>query len=380
MLYQQRLHMKIRPFKLERYFAKYEFSVPYQLSCSDCQPLLLSELLELSTPDTKKLWDNLAFGYTDAQGHPVLRETIAQLYKTVKKEDVLVTAPQEGVFIAMQALLEKGDHVICPFPQYQSLSEIAVSLGCQVSWWKPHKKDTWVFDVDELLALIQKNTKLIVLNFPHNPTGALIPASGLAAIIKKAREYGTYIFSDEMYRFLEYDAADRLPNVCDEYERGISLFGMSKTFSLPGLRIGWLAAKDKQFLQACAVYKDYTTICSSAPSEILAIMGLEARDRIIAHNLATIAKNKAELVSFCNKNKHIFTWLSPQAGSICFIEVKTKMPVQQLCNDLIAKKGVMVLPGTVYDYEGNYIRIGLGKKVFAEPLALFDEYIKEQSL
>ena len=158
----------------------------------------------------------------------------------------------------MNTLLKEGDHVISTFPGYQSLYEIALSNNCVLSKWLPD--DNMCFKLDDLLGLITEKTKLIVINFPHNPTGETITADELNQIISIAREKNIVIFSDEMYRLLEYDVRDRLPSVCEIYENGISLFGLSKTFALPGLRIGWLVTRNKDILADIAAYKDYTTL------------------------------------------------------------------------------------------------------------------------
>ena len=176
---------------------------------------------------------------------------------------MLIAAPEELIFIAMNALLRPGDHVIATFPGYQSLYAIAEALGCSVTRWPLEVRDgRWGLDLDFLAAAIRPETRLLVVNFPHNPTGYLPSRSELDAIIELARRHGLHVFSDEMYRLLEYDAETRLPPVADLYERGISLSGLSKSFALPGLRIGWLAMRDADLLARCIAFHDYTTICS----------------------------------------------------------------------------------------------------------------------
>ncbi len=219
----------------------------------------------------------LKLGYTESAGHPRLRELIAQVYAGIETEDTLVVVPEEGIFLLMHALLSPGDHMICTFPGYQSLYEVARSIGCQVTAWEPSEERGWHFDVGELEEKIRSNTRLIVVNFPHNPTGYVPPREDFESIIRLAEKHGAYLFSDEMYRFLEIDKGPTLPSACEMYEKGITLFGLSKTFGLPGLRMGWLASKAGDVLQRVNELKDYTTICASAPGEILAIMALKNR-------------------------------------------------------------------------------------------------------
>jgi len=368
--------MKIKDFKLERYFARYEFSAPYLLCSSDCEPLSLDELLSLADNDSLKLWKNLKLGYTESQGHPVLRQEVAGLYQSIQPKDILITAPEEGIFIAMNCLVKKGDHVITTFPGYQSLYEVANAIGCEVSQWIPKQENGFFFDIQELKKLVRDDTRLIVINFPHNPTGATIKEDELKEIINLAKSKDIIIFSDEMYRFLEYDNADQNTSACDLYENAVSLFGMSKSFALAGLRIGWLVTRNSNLLNKFLAFKDYTTICSSAPSEILAIIALRAKKQIIQRNLQIIKNNLEKLDLFFAHFNHFFEWNKPKAGPIAFPELKSNMDVNHFCVDLVEKKGVMLLPASVYDYQGNNFRIGFARKNMPEALNVFDEYLK----
>lgn len=166
--------MKIQPFKLERYFAEHEFSAPYLMCASDCEALSMDELLGIADEDSLKMWKDLRLGYTESQGSHVLREEISWLYEKIKPEEILILTPEEGIYIAMTTILKKGDHVVATFPGYQSLYEIADSLGCEVSKWMPKEEKGWAFEIDDLRDLVRDKTKLIVVNFPHNPTGATL--------------------------------------------------------------------------------------------------------------------------------------------------------------------------------------------------------------
>ncbi|MGM0532686.1 MAG: aminotransferase class I/II-fold pyridoxal phosphate-dependent enzyme [Bacteroidota bacterium] len=369
--------MKLNPFKLERYFARYEFSAPYLLCTSDCEALSMQELLAMSDKDALKMWHDLKLGYTESQGHPVLREEISKLYQTIKPENIITLAPEEGIYIAMNCILEKNDHVISTFPGYQSLYEVANSIGCEFSKWTPREKNDWVFNIDDLQNLIRENTKLIAINFPHNPTGATITQSELEKIVGIARKKNIVIFSDEMYRLLEYDETNRISSTCDLYDNAVSLFGMSKSFGLAGLRIGWLITKNTELLEKFATYKDYTTICSSAPSEILAIMALRAKNKILKRNLGIIQDNLKLLDEFFREYSKHFEWHKPKAGPIGFPKLKTSEKVSDFCLDVVNKKGVMLLPANQYDYRGNNFRIGFARKNMPQALEKFKEYIVE---
>ena len=367
--------MRIPPFRLERYFARYEFSAAYLLSCSDCEPLTLNELLSMSDDESLRLWEDLSLGYTESQGHPLLREEVAQLYDHIVPGNVLVVTPEEGIFIAMNVLLESGDHVIATYPGYQSLYELAHSLGCEVSQWIPEKRQQWEFDVDMLRSAIRPNTRLIVINFPHNPTGAMLSQRNMRELLSLARENGIQVFSDEMYRFLEYDEEARLPSASDLCENAVSLFGVSKALGLAGLRIGWLITRNRDLLQKLATFKDYTTICSSAPSEILALMALRTRTRIVDRNLNIIKHNLSLIESFFSDHADAFEWIRPKAGSVAFPALRLPLPIREFCADLVNKKGVMLVPGDVYDFQGNNFRIGFGRTNLPEGLDQLEAYL-----
>jgi len=361
--------MQITPFKLERYFAQYEFKVKYLLSPSDCESLSMAELLQLADSDSLTLWNELRLGYTESPGHPVLRAEVSRLYQTISPNDVMIAAPEEAIFIAMQTLLGPADHVVSISPAYQSLYEIAQAIGCDVTPWT-FKLDAngWRLDLDQLERALTERTRLIVLNFPHNPTGYVPSRDELNSIVELARKRSLYVFCDEMYRLLEYDPARWLPAMCDLYERGISLSGMSKAFGLPGLRIGWLATRQPALMEQFLAFKDYTTICSSAPSEALAIMALRAKDVIVARNLAIIQDNLKIAERFFMEQGDRFVWIRPQAGSIAFPRWAGGTPVEQFCQSALEQQGVMIVPGSIFDFPGNHFRVGLGRKNFGEAL------------
>lgn len=369
------------PFKLERYFARYEFKAPYLLSASDCESLSLAELLSMANPETTRLWDQLSLGYTDSAGHPELRAEIAGQYQLVSPEQVLVLAPEEGIFIAMHTLLSPGDEVIAISPAYQSLHEVARSLDCAVIPWQLQEgPEGWELDIDQLAQSLTRRTRLLVVNFPHNPTGYL-PQVGLQdAVIDLARRNGLYVFSDEMYRMLEYDPARRLPAMCDRYERGISLSGLSKSYALPGLRIGWLATQDSSLVERWTIFKDYTTICSSAPSEILGIMALQAADQVVARNLEIIRQNLSQASHFFERWSGLFSWIPPQAGSVAFPEWKGPGGTYEFCEAVVDQSGVMIVPGSLFDRGGQHFRIGLGRRSFPTALQRVEGYLQAAHL
>lgn len=372
--------MQIEPFKLERFFAQHEFSVDYLLSASDCESLSLTELLELADAEGRRLWEGLRMGYTESQGHPLLREEIAELYETITSADTIVAAPEEAIFIAMNCLLRPGDHLIATFPAYQSLHEIARSLNCDVTRWTlTPDAGRWTLDLDFLRSKITDRTRLIVVNFPHNPTGYLPSRDDFETIVGIARERDLPLFCDEMYWRLEHGDTEPLPAACDLYPRAVSLFGMSKTFSLPGLRIGWLAARDRELMERLVAMKDYTTICNSAPSEILALIALRARGTIISRSREIIRANLETAREFFLRHQELFSWLEPAGGSIAFPRYHAPIPLDRFCQELLEAQSALIVPGDLFDIPDHF-RIGLGRADFPAGLQQVDAFIYDSGL
>ena len=372
--------MKINQFKLERYFAQYEFKAPYLLSSSDCESFSVREILELEEGATAD-YLHQRLGYTESEGDPELRQEIAKLYSSIATEDVFCFAgAQEGIFVFMNSLLNKGDHIIVQFPAYQSLYEIEKAIGCEVSLWTMDEHSKWSLDLNFLTSNIMENTKAIIINFPHNPTGMTLSKGQFDQIIEIAKKYDLYLFVDEVYRFLEYEEEDRLPAICDIYAKGISLGVMSKAFGLAGLRIGWVSTKNQSILQQMKAFKDYTTICNSAPSEYLAKIALRNKAVILQRNLDIIHTNLNLLDTFFQKYSHIFEWVKPKAGSIGFVKIKFDQNIDDFCLDLVEKQGVLLLPSTLYEFDAKYFRIGFGRKNMPEALSKLEVYIKNNLL
>lgn len=368
--------MKLPAFKLERFFAKYEFKAPYLLSSSDCEAMTIEELLSLEAGATQRFHQTW-LGYTETQGSPKLRQAIAQTYKTIGMDNILVHAgAEEAIFIFMNIALQPGDHLIVHFPCYQSHSSIAQAIGCDVSWWMSHEADNWELELDWLRGAIQPNTKAIVINCPHNPTGYVMSRAKLEELIAICRQHNILLFSDEVYRFLEYREEDTLPAACDLYENAVSLGVMSKTYGLAGLRIGWVATRNPEIYQAMAEFKDFTSICSSAPSEFLSTLTLRHQDKIIQRNRSIIAANIELCNHFFSQHADFFNWTAPKGGSTAFPSLKPAIDVEEFCIDLVNQQGVLLLPSTYFDYGRQNFRIGLGRKNLPECIEKLDDYVK----
>jgi aspartate/methionine/tyrosine aminotransferase len=369
--------MKIDEFKLERFFAKHETDAPYMLGASDCETFSVNEIV--STKEIEEL-SSQKLGYSTSQGLPLLRSEIAKQFQTVTQNEIVVSAPQEGVFITLNALLTSLDKVVVQVPCYQSLCAIPKAIGCKVTTWTPSiLKSQWHFDIDELRAKVDKTTKLIIVNSPHNPTGYQFSQKEFTEIVEIAKENNCYLFSDEMYRTLVMKHEEILPAGSDIYEKCISLSGVSKTFGLGGLRIGWLAIKEKKLLQKILNLKDYTTLSNSILSEFVAMIALTKSDLILSRNLGIIAENLKILDKFFNQHSDKFQWLKPRAGTVALIKMKFGANVESFCEDLINKRGVLLMPGTKFDYDDHF-RIGFGRKNLPTALRQFEAYLDEKKL
>ncbi len=367
--------MSIREFQLERYFAQWEFEVPYLLSASDCETMSIGELLAMAGVRLETLAE-LRLGYTESQGDPALRERIANFYPGLTADQVIITnAPEEAIFLTMMVLLQPGDRVVVQTPCYQSLFELAVFRGCDVQPWPLVERDgAWQMDLDYLADLLAADTRLLVINVPHNPTGYLPALAEFETILELAAERDIWLFCDEMYRRLEYNPADRLPSASTRYERAVSLWGMSKTFGLAGLRLGWLVVPDRELRQALLNFKDYTTICNSAPSEFLARLALDQAEALIARNLEIIQSNLGHVHQFMAIQAALFDWRDPLAGPIAFARLRQGQ-ADEFCERVVQESGVLLVPSTLFDFGNSHLRFGLGRRNFAEGLAVLADYL-----
>jgi len=368
--------MEIPPFKLEEFWKKYEFTAPYLLCCSDAESWKLNEILEMADPEAKNLWESLSLGYTESPGLPLLRKEVAHLYSSIDSDQIVTFAgAEEGIYCAMRTLVEPGDHVIVIDPCYQSLAALPKFFGAEITPIRLNPEQGWQLELEEVQSAFRTNTKLLILNYPHNPTGAVLNKDVFYGLVQLCREKEAYIFCDEVYRYLEIDETQRLPSIVDAYEKGITLNVMTKAFGLAGLRIGWLAASDRDFLQKVGSYKLYTSICNSAPSEILALIALRAKDQILRRNRMVMLHNLGILGSLMERHPQTLSWIPPQSGTMAVIKLLLPVPIETFAEELVKKEGVLIMPGSVFDLPGNFFRIGFGKKNMPEILERFEQFL-----
>src|SRR5215208_880840 len=351
-------------FRLEVYLGRWEFAARHHLTASDAQTLSVAEVLG---PDGLEELAAVPLSYTPTWGADALRDAIAGTYETVVRDDVLVFAgAEEAMFWAMQELVGPRDHAIVTVPNYQSMETIPVATGAAVSGLSLRPEDGWAVDLDALRALLRPETRLVAVNFPNNPTGALPDPGSWAALVALCEERGIPLFSDEVYRGLEPDGTAPLRQAADASPTALSMGVMSKAYGLPGLRIGWLACRDRAVLERLETRKHYTSICNSAPSELIATHALRRGPEIIARNRAIIARNLPVFDAFFAAHADLFGWEHPQAGCVCFPRYLGPDGVETLCHDLVEEAGLVLLPASIYaselgDVPADRFRIGVGR-------------------
>lgn len=368
--------MRFRDFKLERYFGEWEFSAKILLSSSDPESMRLPDLLALADEDGRRRFEELWLGYTESPGLPALREAVAGQYTSCQPGDILVfSAPEEAVFHVAAAVLEPGDQMVGITPAYQSSYEIPRTLGAEITLVPLREDRGWALDLDELASRLTSRTRLIYVNFPHNPTGAMISPADQRRLVELADSCGAHLLSDEVYRGLEFDPAGRLPAAADLYPRAISLGGLSKAYGLPGVRLGWIACRDAALGRRLLAAKDFTTICAAAPSEVLALIAVRAADQLIGRALTGITRNLALVDRFFAERPGVFGWARPRAGSVGFPELLLDMPVAEFCRRLVTEQGVLLVPAGMFESGTNHFRIGLGRSSLPAGLAILRDFL-----
>ncbi len=370
----------MRDFALEVFFSNWEFAAKYHMTASDIESMSIADLLRMAPEENLDLLGEQWLGYTETFGNRELREEIAKTYDSAKSTDILCfSGAEEGVYIAMRVLLEKDDHAIVVVPNYQAAETLPLDI-CEVTGVPLSAEDNWSLDIDHLRGQLRPNTRLISINFPNNPTGAVLERSRFDALVELCREKEIYLFSDEVYRLVEREAEIRLPQVADVYEKGLSLNVMSKAYGLPGLRIGWIMTKDQHVLQKMERYKHYLSICNSAPSEYLAIVALKAREQILERNRSLVNSNAEKLDQFFSEFPEIFEWRRPDGGCVGYPRYKGPEGADTFCEDLVTSAGVLLLPPKIYRSElletpNDRFRIGFGRKNIDEGLDVFRRYL-----
>ncbi len=367
-------------FKLETHFSRWEFKVRYHLTASDAESIRLRDLLAMATPEEREDFEGLWLGYTETFGAPDLREVIAETFERRSVADILCFAgASEGIFAANAVLLDKDSHAIVVTPNYQSHETLPLAT-CAATGVPLDPDDSWSLDIDRVGEAIRPNTRLLTINFPHNPTGAILARDRYDALIELCRRHGIYILSDEIFNSLGRTGTKHLPHVADVYERGLSLNVMSKAYGLPGLRIGWIACADRDLLSRLERMKHYLSICNSGPSERLAKIALRNRDKLLARNCAIIDENLIKLDAFFARHPDLFDWKASDGSCTAFPRYKGPGGVEDFTRRLVDESSVLLLPGSIFasdltETPRDRFRIGFGRSGLDEGLAALEAHL-----
>ena len=367
-------------FRLETHFARWEFVAEHHLTASDAESMSMRDLLAMATPGQRAAFDDFWLGYTETWGAPDLRAAVAATYTNQTAADILCFAgASEGIFAANQVLLDADSHAIVVTPNYQSHETLPAAI-CEVTGVPLDPDDRWSLDIDRVAAAIRPNTTLVTINFPHNPTGAILPIDRYRALIELCRRHGIWILHDEIFNGLGPTGTEHLPFVADEYERGLSLGVMSNSYGLPGLRVGWIACQDHDVLSRMERLKHYLSICSSGPSERLAVIGLQNRDRILARNNAIIDENLPKWGTFFQDHADRFDWTPPDGSCMAFPRYLGVDGVEAFARSLLEEASVLLLPSTIYRSDlgptpTDRFRLGLGRRGLDAGLAAMANHL-----
>ncbi len=353
--------MKIETFALERWMTRWETQVQFDLAESGIKPLTVNELLDLGGRE-KSLESMLqiSLGYSEARGTEDLRELISSLYRDVTPEDVLVTTGAiEANFLLFNVLLNPGDHVVVVDPAYQQLQSVPKAIGCDVSLWRLRPEKDFRYDLNELRSLVTSQTRLIVINTPHNPTGSILTEDEQRAVYQMAEAVGALVMGDEAYRWLTLPGREPFAGpVRDLGTRGISVGTLSKPFGLPGLRIGWIAATS-DIVQDCWSQRDYVSLSPGKLNDYLATIAIRSREQVFQRTQAIAAKNLKFLEGWIHQREDLVTWVPPRGGLLGLLHYNIDVPSLELADKLADEASVMLAPGSAFGYE-NFLRIGIG--------------------
>ncbi|MBT4352737.1 aminotransferase class I/II-fold pyridoxal phosphate-dependent enzyme [archaeon] len=359
------------------------------LSSSRLDPLEVGELIEICFPLNsfknvknrfklfKDLW-SLKLDYNEISGSIDLRQLISQQYDSISPENIFVTAgPQEAISISLDSILSSEDHVIYQEPIYGSLYEIPTDIGCKLSKISP-KENQWDIELEDITESIEDNTKLIILNSPNNPTGHVHTEEFYEKLIEIAKKKGIYILVDEVHRGLLYNDNKSTKSIMDyDYEKVISISGLSKTMALPGIRIGWIASKDDNFLKNCYAKKQITSYSNSTLDSYFTELALEHRETILKKNKTIVQENLEHFRIFAEKYNQLFEYTPPDGGNVGFVKINVEEGAEKFCEKFLDETKILIEHSKLYKFGNEHIRIGFGRKNFPALLQKLDKYIEK---
>lgn len=332
------------------------------------QPFTQNELEQTVGYTFKDILKNINLGFAPDTGTHALRQTLAKHhYETISFSEIITHAgAQEALFCAFYALLKGGDKVLAVAPIFEPLVQIPLNIGCDVSYVHLDAGNNWSLNLDEVEANFKKGCKLFIVNFPHNPTGATLTETGLKQVVGLCKKYDVWLLSDEVFRGLEHHLQYRLPTVADLYAKGISVGVISKGCGIPGIRIGWLASKNKQLLSKIVDIKGYISVCNSQIDELLASVILQKHEELTKRNLKIVLKNKPLLVDLNSLLGHGVEIFLPNAGCCVFARIKDSISADELVKKVAGRSNYLLYPSSLFNTDTQALRIGFGGKGFVD--------------
>ena len=370
--------MKIAPFKVELWMNEHEDKAIYNTGETCVDSISMDELFAIAGLNKQEVLNELTqkrLTYGHIFGNPKFKEGIASLYETIQAEDITTTHGAIGAnHLVLYSLVEPEDEVVAVLPTYQQLYSIPASFQATVKQHVLTPENNFLPDLTQLRNQVSSKTKMIIINNPNNPSGALMDRGMLEEIIEIARAADAYILSDETYRGLTQEEVES-PSIADMYEKGISVSSMSKVWSLAGLRLGWIVTKNVEALEQCLLHRDHNTISCGMIDEELAAIALANKEKILARNLKIVRDNLKILDEWVAKEPHI-SYVKPQAGTVTLLYYDFDLPSRELCLELIDNCGLLFTPGDCFEFE-NCVRIGYGcsTEELIAGLNKFSEYL-----
>ncbi|WDD98561.1 aminotransferase class I/II-fold pyridoxal phosphate-dependent enzyme [Thalassomonas actiniarum] len=352
--------------------------ITFNLSNSCAQALTVAELCQLADKNLAEL----SLTYAPLSGSVALRQEIVHFHQTLNRksypfdQDNVLTfcGAQEALAAIYTSLLSPGDEIVVFTPNYPSLVTMAQAMGVKVNAIPLQEADSWRMDMEQLAAKVNDNTRLIVINSPHNPTGSIIDSEAAKQVLVLAKKHHCYLLADDVTQASNYDDLS-LAHDYLSYEKSLVVGVMSKSFGLAGLRIGWVLSPDKNLLAQLLSVKAYGSICTSAVDEQLAVMALQHSDNILTRNNHIISDNIRHFQRFVDSNAGLFSWQPPQAGIMTLVKSHLKRPIKDWGPDLARKHKLLLLPANLFGLEGECFRLGLGQLDFPGALALLQDFV-----
>ncbi|WP_167754233.1 MULTISPECIES: aminotransferase class I/II-fold pyridoxal phosphate-dependent enzyme [Amycolatopsis] len=368
--------MRMPRFALEDWVAQYRSACAYSIGSSDVDPLTLDELLSGADSEILGLWSKLTLSYGHSRGAAALRDEIAERYQGIDAERVhTFSGATEAIFALLNVLVATGDEVVVVGPSYQLVSDLPVAIGAQVRRVDLRADREWALDLDELRRAVTARTRVVVLNFPNNPTGTSLSRDEFDEVLAIAREADAWLVNDEIYQGVE-DDADRLPAAAELGERCVSIGSMSKVYGLPGVRLGWVAAPDARLMDELRTYRYWTSLSNNVVGEVLALAGLRQSARLIDRAKTLLSANKAALEQFAAGHPGLVRFTSAKAGTTTLLELRNH-EATAVARRLAQRHSVFAVPGAALHLPDRYLRFGLGRAAVPVALEALDSVLKE---